>query len=661
LSSRRSPLATRSLSTRTLTRRWRGRPGSVLAAWSLAVVAALALAACGSSGNGGGGGGGGGGGRGGAAQGVKLYGSLPPVGAPTHGGTITVSQVTGATPTYIFPIVPGSQGSAYTVTFINDLFLPLYAGPNGSTPEIDYALSLANKPIFSNGDKTVTIPMKSGFKWSDGKPVDANDLVFEIDLLKAAVKESPANWSQYTPGEFPTSVLSATAKGNNVVLQLNKAYNPGFFLNNQLQTTGNVEPLPSTAWNIASAGGPHLDYTNPANAKKIYDYLAHAGAQLSGFASNPLWKVVDGPFKLKDFSTTNSSYDLVPNPSYGGSPKPYASDISVQTYTGITPLLNALRTGSLDVGAIDFSQLGQVNSLRSSGYSVFGYPPFGWFGALINFKDKTNHFDKIISQLYVRQALAHLINQPAYVSGIFKNAAVAAYGPVPSVPKTPYTPSNALTAPYPYSASTAVALLKSHGWKVVPNGQTTCAKPGTASNECGAGIPAGTPFKFTWYYTPASSSPSSGLESEAFASVAKQAAGVSIQLFSKTFNFLISNFNDADPSDAKNENTWGVSNYGGFSYDFFPTSDGIFNTGGVFNGGAYSDPTADKLIKRSVYGSDPNAVTNEAAYLTKDIPIFFMPNSDYVWAVSKKIGGASPSFLALTELIELPQFWYLTK
>ncbi len=239
--------------------------------------------------------------------------------------------------------------------------------------------------------------------------------------------------------------------------------------------------------------------------------LAKAGGQVASFATNPLWKDVDGPFQLKTFSPTNSSYTLVPNPSYGGTPKPYISQLSVQTYTGITPQLNALRTGSLDIAQLDFSQLGQVNSLRSQGYSVYGYPPFGWFGAIINFKDKTGHFDKIIGQLYVRQALAHLIDQPAYVKGIFKNAGVAGLrtgplGPARRPTRRP-TPRN---PPYPFNPSAAVSLLKSprlergarraddlrqgrHGEQRV---RRRASRPGRR-------------FKFTWFYIPPSTTPSS--------------------------------------------------------------------------------------------------------------------------------------------------------
>ncbi len=68
------------------------------------------------------------------------------------------------------------------------------------------------------------------------------------------------------------------------------------------------------------------------------------------------------------------------------------------------------------------------------------------------------------------------------------------------------------------------------------------------------------------------SSTTGALESEALASEAKAAAGINIQLQTKTFNFLISNYNDANPAAAKYTNDWGVNNYGGLFTDFYPTA-----------------------------------------------------------------------------------------
>jgi peptide/nickel transport system substrate-binding protein len=625
-----------------------GRP---LVAIALLALAALALGACGGGSN--------------SSSSVTqkgLYGKLPPAGTPSHGGTITYGMVNGSTtPNYIFPIVPSGNASTSNYAWQQAMYLPLYNNfAFGSSPGIQYNLSVADKPTFSDGNKTVTIQLKHGYKWNDGHPVDAQDLLFDIALVKVAVSESAANWGSFTPGYFPQSLASVKATGPyTVVMHLKKAFNPGFFLNNQLAL--NLYPLPSRSWNVTSPHGPHLNWQVPANAKKIYDYLGKAGGQEGTFSSNPLWKIADGPYKLASFSPVTSSWTLTANPSYGGSPKPYAHTIQGVSYTGITPMLNAMRTGSLEIASVDFSQLAAVPGLKSQGYSVFGLPDFGWAGVIWNFEDKTGHYDKIIRQLYFRQAMAMLVNQPAIIAGIYHGAAGPAYGPVPSVPKTPYTPANSVKAPYPYNPAKAVSILKAHGWHVVPNGQTTCAKAGSGPNECGAGIPAGTPISFTWYTETSASGPYVALTDEAVTSEAKKAAGINIALHQKTFNYIASNFNDPDPSVAKFKNTWGVENFSGYTNQPYPTQNSIFNTGGSFNSGGYSDPKMDQLIHNSVFGTDPKAVTKEASYEATALPALFLPNYDYIWAVSKKVGGDPKAYLSQTQYSFWPQYWWVNK
>jgi peptide/nickel transport system substrate-binding protein len=629
---------------------------------ALVVIAALAIAACGGGRHSASGSSGDQGSTSGSAAGIA-YGSLPPRGTPRTGGTISVGQITGATPSFIFPIVPGANATSQTIDLIQNMYLPLYNGSQGASPTIDYGLSVGEKPVFSDGDTTVTIAIKPGLKWSDGAPVDAQDMVFEIDLLKAAVSEHAANWSQYTPGQFPTSVVSASAPSPyTLVIKLDRAYNPSYFLDDQLQDTNSVYPLPATSWNIDRLGGPHLNYADPADAKKIYAFLSSQGGAASQFATNPLFKDVDGPYKLTAFDAATGAYTLAPNSSYGGGPGPYAT-IRVNTYPSITAQLDALRAGSLDVGSIDPSQLGAVAKLRAAGYSVFGGPSFGWSGGVINFQDTTGDFDEIIKQLYVRQALVHLIDQPAYVQGIFHGAAAANYGPVPRLPDNPYTPANNTSAngPYPYDPSAAASLLRAHGWKVVPHGQTTCRKAGSGAGECGAGIPAGTPLKFNWVDLPASESPFSALEGQTFASEARTAAGVTVALQSRTFDYQLANFDDAGPSGAADRDDWAIANGGGFFYDYYPASDQTFNTGGVFNAGGFSDAAADKLMRASVFGPDPNAVTREAQYLTANPPVLFLPGPAVVYAVSNKVGGDPAGFGALTQQSLQPQYWYLTR
>jgi peptide/nickel transport system substrate-binding protein len=619
----------------------------------IACAGALALTACGSSSSGGSSGGGGAP-SGSSSTTAGAYGTLPPAsGTPQKGGTITYPIEAGSQPTYIMPVTPAADGSVYNADFQYLLYRPLYWTPVGNRPIINTALSLASVPTYSNGGKTVTINMSHSYKWSaNGAPVDAKDVLFFIDVLRAAVKENPANFSNYTPGNFPDNVVSMTAPSQyQVVLHLKRAYNPNWFTETQLNV---ISPLPSTSWNVASAGGAHLDPSVPANAKKIYDYLNTESKKVSTYATNPLWQDVDGPFKLTSYNPTTDANTMVPNPTYGGPQKAVFSTLKAEYFASSTAEFNAIKAGTLNEGGIPSDQIPQVPSVKAEGYNVYGYPDLGFSYIVFNFKDKTDNWDKIVGQLYFRQALTHLQDQAAVIHGAFHGAAAPAYGPVPAIPATAYVPANAATNPYPYSISDAKQLLTSHGWKVVPNGTTTCQNPGSGANQCGAGIPKGQKISITIPYT--NDPPVAGQETTQLASAAKQ-VGINITPVAKTFNFIIAQY--ADPSTPQNDNKWQMENFGGFSTDIYPTTDEIFNTTGSYNQGGYSSKEADQLIKNSEFSSDPNAVQKEASYLTANLPAIFGPNEDRISAW-KGISGPPDSFASLSQFGFTPEYWYLT-
>ena len=277
----------------------------------------------------------------------------------------------------------------------------------------------------------------------------------------------------------------------------------------------------------------------------------------------------------------------------------------------------------------------------SAGYSVYGWPDLGFFDAIFNFKDKTDHFNSIIAQLYARQALAYLEDEPAYVTGIYKNAGVASYGPVPSVPPTPFTPADAVKTPYPYNPAKAVALLKSHGWKVVPNGQTTCAKPGSGAGECGAGIPAGTPFKFIWFYIPASETPSRQPRRPRPSPRRRRPRPASTSSSGRRHSTSSSPTTTMRPGGREVRRMTGASTTSADSPTTTTRRPNVdLQHAGTYNQGAYSNPTADSLINNSVFGSNPKAVTTEASYMAKRPPGPVHAQQDYILiAVSNKVGG----------------------
>src|ERR1039458_7247578 len=100
------------------------------------------------------------------------------------------------------------------------MWRPLYWTVNGVVPEVEPSMSVANPATYTNGDKTVTVSLKSSYKWSNGQPITANDLLFFIDLVKAAVKASPADWAGYVPGHFPDNLVS-TSEPNSTTLVMN--------------------------------------------------------------------------------------------------------------------------------------------------------------------------------------------------------------------------------------------------------------------------------------------------------------------------------------------------------------------------------------------------------------------------------------------------------
>jgi len=574
-----------------------------------------------------------------------------------HTGTVTWAEAFEQQPTWILPLVTAEANLSGNITeFEYEMWRPLYWFDNGVAPTESAAMSLASPPVWSNGDKTVTITLKSSYNWSDGQPVTSRDVLFWFDEVTAAIKESPVNWGPYTPGSgIPDQVASVTTRGaSTVVVTLDKAVNPGWFWDDELSL---VVPMPSAAWARASANGPVLDFTVPANAMKIYNYLAAASKSLSTYATNPLWQTVDGPYRLTAFDANSGDFTLTPNTAYGGPHARTMSDLRAVSFTSPAAEFDAVRAGAVDVGFVPSIDIPEVGAVKAGGYNVFGYPTFGFNYVVYNFRDTTGHFNSIIAQPYVRQAIAHLEDEAGYIKGIFGGAGGPAYGPIPALPTSPYAPADAVTDPYPFSIPAAISLLKSHGWTVRPGGTDVCAKAGSGAGACGTGIPAGTKLTFNLVFgtlPPFIEEMDTDLASQA----AK--AGITVRLQASNINFISTNYDNAVPADKAYIDKWAMADFGGFADSPYPTTLGIFNSTGTGNFGSYANPAADKLIAASVASGDPAAVKAEAAFLTADQPGLFQPNNDWVAVWKKNLSGPPDSFADLTQWDLTPEYWYFT-
>jgi peptide/nickel transport system substrate-binding protein len=431
-------------------------------------------------------------------------------------------------------------------------------------------------------------------------------------------------------------VVSVTATGpTTVVMKLNGQYNPLWFTYNQLDQ---IDPSPQHAWDKTSASGPVGDYDEtPSGAVAVYKFLNQQSEDVSTYATNPLWQVVDGPWRLSAFTTTGEA-TMVPNPTYSGPIKPKLAKFVELPFTGATSELNSLLAGSITYGYLPTTALPERSALASRGFAFSPWNQFGIGYIAVNFNNP--QIGPIVKQLYVRQALQYLVDQPTYINVFLHGTGAPTYGPVPVNPPNPYDTSVERSNPYPFTPAKSAALLASHGW-ARRGGVLTCVRPGAGASDCGGGIASGTALKLN--LQSASGIPFLTQEMTALQSQA-QRLGIAIALPQAPVNTV---FATAVPCQTKQSAcSWQMEDWGfGWTYtgeDNYPTGDALFETGAVTNAGNYSDPVDDTLINRTLTGSS-SALGPYEDYLAKQLPVIWMPLAPYQLSeVSKLLNGATP-------------------
>ena len=297
----------------------------------------------------------------------------------SSGGVVTYAELPSTPPNYIFPIEPAQfEGNQNTFQFSNLLYLPLYWFGSQGNPVLNRGLSIANPPVFSSGDTELSITLKH-WEWSNGTPITARDVAFGINLIRAVTDPNapPIGSSSapgpgdgdFTQGGFPENVVSYSTPGTyTLTMKLNRAYNPTWFLYNELSW---LYPLPQASWDKLSLYGsvgnddlaaettevvpgsspasyiPENPGTADWGALGVAQFLNVQSQDISAYATNPLWSVVDGPFRLSAF-TTDGFVKMVPNKLYSGSPKPTISAFEEEPFTSDAAEYNALRLRQSD-------------------------------------------------------------------------------------------------------------------------------------------------------------------------------------------------------------------------------------------------------------------------------------------------------------------------
>ena len=194
-----------------------------------------------------------------------------------------------------------------------------------STGYLTNAVSLYNEPLFifntlnsaqapipmlatgyswSNGGKTLTLTIRSGVKWNDGKPFSASDVAYTFNLLKS-------NPKLYTSGA--PIVTSATApSATSAVLNFAEPEYANLFL------IGQVYIVPQHVWSKVS---DPATYSDPS-------------------------PVGTGPFMLDKFSP--QGYTLKANPHYWNKSKVHEPEIDFPAYNTNANLVPPVASGQID-------------------------------------------------------------------------------------------------------------------------------------------------------------------------------------------------------------------------------------------------------------------------------------------------------------------------
>src|SRR5690348_17336631 len=162
----------------------------------------------------------------------------------------------------------------------------------------------SGQPTFSNGGKTLTIPVRSGVKWNDGKPFSASDVAFTFNMIKA----HPALYTSGAPVVTSATASSATS----VTLNFAKPEYANLFL------IGQVYIEPQHVWSTVS--NP-VTYTDPS-------------------------PVGTGPYMLDKFSP--QGYTLKINPLYRNKSALHVPEIDFPSYNTNANLVPPIQSGQID-------------------------------------------------------------------------------------------------------------------------------------------------------------------------------------------------------------------------------------------------------------------------------------------------------------------------
>jgi peptide/nickel transport system substrate-binding protein len=280
----------------------------------------------------------------------------PHASTPKRGGTLKFAR--GVAPTTLDPANTIIAGDIYT---LDKIFEPLFI-TNASG---DLTPWLATGYKLSNGNKTITFPLRPGVKFSNGKALTAADVVFSINRSR----KNSAGPLSFLDG----AITSIAAAGTSVVVHLSAPWAP-----------------------IVSDISVFANAIIPDN---------FGGKTEKEFFANPIGT---GPFTLSSFTPDATSLTLKANPHYWQSGKPYLDEVEFLYVDSDNQRVLQIEGGQVNI--IDTVPPANVASLKgNNGVTVEQFP--AWEVDLLVLNEKLPQF----ADRHVRRAITYAINRPALV------------------------------------------------------------------------------------------------------------------------------------------------------------------------------------------------------------------------------------------------------
>jgi peptide/nickel transport system substrate-binding protein len=334
---------------------------------------------------------------------------------PVRGGTLRMAR--NEEPQSFDPVIPGDNGSIYTIQQIFDQLTRINKQSNFVSP------SLAESWHISADRKTYTFQLRKA-KFSNGAPVTADDVIFSLKRT-------------FDPKVCFYSFLFAAVKSIKKVDSSTV----------QLVLSRPTTPLLESLSVFAAAIVPEAVVTKDPK----------------GFAENPIGS---GAFALKQFEKGQFTH-LVRNVHYWQPGKPYLDAVMMDYVPEDNTRILNLQANESDVATlIPYAQIATVDHGQSTRVQI--EPLFRWDGIWLN------EAHAPIGDKRVRQALNYATDKETLVQRLlFDNAEVANH----MMPKHRYW--RPTIKPYPYDIQKAKALIAAssvpHGFStnlVVPTGDT---------------------------------------------------------------------------------------------------------------------------------------------------------------------------------------------